>query len=192
VEKQYTSALAYMKRALKLGHASAAYHLGTMYAQSLGIARNDEIALAYFEYAAKRENAAAMLNTAIIKGRNAQSDADLCVAKEWLEKASTHGIANLVSKKELHAYLQVIEGLRTLKIIRNSLKEPRFLRKPTKDEGVDAMPLGLTFEEPMSRHKDPNQEVIDPENKWAQDLHSEDVDCGSSDEEHPVDDKYTD
>ena len=121
-EKNYASALAFLKRALKLGHAGAAHLLGTIYSQGLGVPKNDEIALAYFEFSAKKDHAASMLNAAILKGRCAQSDTDLCIAKEWLRKASDQGVGAIISRKKLDAYFQVIEGLRSLKLIRSCLR----------------------------------------------------------------------
>lgn len=120
--ENYASALAFLKKSLKLGHSISAYYLGLLYYEGLGIPQNDEIALAYFEYSGKKEHALSMYYAAKIQLRISKNDSDFCVAKAWLDKSVQHGILNSIEQKEITAFYQMMEGMRALQLIRHSME----------------------------------------------------------------------
>jgi hypothetical protein len=64
-----TEAVKWYRRAAQQGYAPAQYNLGMLYQDGLGVPRDDEVALMWFELAAAQGDTAAMEQRAEIVGR---------------------------------------------------------------------------------------------------------------------------
>lgn len=83
----------WFRKAARLGHASAQYWLGRMYAEADGLSRDMELAAHWFRKAAEQGEADAQYRLGIMYADGDGLPQDTAQALEWLRKAGEQGVA---------------------------------------------------------------------------------------------------
>ena len=92
-DKQYAEALEWLSRAAGQGHAMAQNNLGGMYANGLGVAKNEAEAVKWYRKAAEQGHATAQNNLGTMYERGTGVAKDVAEAVKWYRKAAEQGHA---------------------------------------------------------------------------------------------------
>ena len=92
-DKNYIEAAKWYQNAAEQGHAEAQNSLGWMYANGIGVKRNDSIAVNWYRKSAEQGNADAQNHLGWMFGNGSGVDQDYAEAMRWYRKAAREGLA---------------------------------------------------------------------------------------------------
>jgi len=93
VEKDYTEALKWYRKAAEQGNVDAQFYLGWMYGKGLGVTKDDKEAATWYRKAAEQGNAVAQDNLGLMYYHGEGVTKDDKEAVNWFLKAAEQGLA---------------------------------------------------------------------------------------------------
>jgi len=124
VDKDYSEAAKWFRKAAEQGHAKAQFILGVMYANGQGVAQDNAEAVKWYRRAAEQGNAKAQLNLGVMYANGQGVAQDNAEAVKWFRKAAEQGDTDAQRRlKRLREVTSTSEGQNMRKPISDFMAE---------------------------------------------------------------------
>jgi uncharacterized protein len=101
VDKNYTQAVTWYRKAAELGNAYGMNNLGSMYSNGRGVSQDDKQAVTWYRKAAELGNADAMINLGFMYNKGHGVNQDYKQAVTWYRKAAKLGNAKAIKNLKI-------------------------------------------------------------------------------------------